>query len=35
MGIKQSYGRFIIQVQSAILPFVYTLEAGQHLHYLK
>ena len=26
---------FIIQVQSAIPPFVCTLETGQHLHYLK
>jgi len=26
---------FIIQVQSAMLPFVCTLETGQHLHYLK
>ncbi len=26
---------FIIQVQSAILPFACTLETGQHLHYLK
>ena len=26
---------FIMQVQSAMLPFVCTLETGQHLHYLK
>lgn len=26
---------FIIQVQSAMLPFVCTLETEQHLHYLK
>ena len=26
---------FIMQVQSAILPFVCTLETGQHLYYLK
>ena len=26
---------FIIQVQSAMLPFVCTLETGQHLYYLK
>ena len=26
---------FIIQVQSAMLPFVCTLETGKHLHYLK
>lgn len=25
---------FIMQVQSAILPFVCTLETGQHLYYL-
>lgn len=26
---------FTMQVQSAMLPFVCTLETGQHLHYLK
>ena len=26
---------FIMQVQPAILPFVCTLETGQHLYYLK